>query len=321
MPEEPPLPKRGELADARYKYIDSILKAATVVVALVVALVGFSTYRETSRNNAASQLQEFKTFQETVRQNDEQRAKDLRDFLEAQSKETREARRDIERQAREHRFQLTSELREERRAQEKELRAERFQRSKESREDGRVREKEHRDELNQRDKEFRDQRVALNREFRQNEQMRDFEYRKPLYQQQMTLYMDAAKAAAALATSYDPEERNKSYRRFWQLYYGELPVIEEAEVNNAMVDFAKLLLDAQQKNWNKVDTPALANTRVPDFRPEQRVQLQQASLRLSKAFASEFIQFWRGDTSKPAPKKQLTTTKREPVNPDEIRPK
>ena len=73
------------------------------------------------------------------------------------------------------------------------------------------------------------------------------EYKKPLWEKQLNYYLEATRAAASIAVLLNEEtdtskvEWQKERVRFWQLYYGELVVVEDPEVSKAMVAFGKCL--------------------------------------------------------------------------------
>lgn len=58
---------------------------------------------------------------------------------------------------------------------------------------------------------------------------------KPFLERQLKLYTDATQTAATLATSVDPIELEAANYRFWSLYWGELALVEDKEVEAAMV--------------------------------------------------------------------------------------
>lgn len=68
---------------------------------------------------------------------------------------------------------------------------------------------------------------------------------RPFLEKQLAFYFEAAKATAKLATL--PPERTASedwawaQKRFWELYWGELGVVESTDVAAAMVHFGELL--------------------------------------------------------------------------------
>src|SRR5262249_49243708 len=62
------------------------------------------------------------------------------------------------------------------------------------------------------------------------------ELRKPYDEKQLTFYADAVKAVAHLATVAEDDEAKQdgSITRFWELYWGELPLVESDEVRRGM---------------------------------------------------------------------------------------
>ena len=77
---------------------------------------------------------------------------------------------------------------------------------------------------------------------------RQLEARKPFLERQLTLYTKATQNAAILATSSDPDAIEEARQRFWELYWGELAMVEngglnanEGGVESAMVAFGKCL--------------------------------------------------------------------------------
>jgi|GEM_PF-7099369 len=75
---------------------------------------------------------------------------------------------------------------------------------------------------------------------------RRIEATRPYLDKQLTLYMEATRVTATLATSTDREEIGKATKRFRELYFGELALVERRAVEQAMVRF-KLALDAKEE--------------------------------------------------------------------------
>jgi hypothetical protein len=74
------------------------------------------------------------------------------------------------------------------------------------------------------------------------------EARKPFLERQLTLYTEATQNAAILATSSDADAIEQASQRFWELYWGELAMVEngglnakEGGVESAMVAFGQCL--------------------------------------------------------------------------------
>jgi hypothetical protein len=83
---------------------------------------------------------------------------------------------------------------------------------------------------------------------RHQSETRLLEARKPFLDRQLTLYTEATQTAAILATSENPVELEKARRTFWELYWGNLAMVEngglvrsEENVEAAMVKFGACL--------------------------------------------------------------------------------
>lgn len=72
-------------------------------------------------------------------------------------------------------------------------------------------------------------------------QTRRIEATKPFLDRQLKLYTDATQAAATLATSVKDTELVQARERFWSLYWGELALVEDKQVEGAMVQFGSAL--------------------------------------------------------------------------------
>lgn len=79
---------------------------------------------------------------------------------------------------------------------------------------------------------------------------------RPFLEKQLAFYFEAAKVAGKLATlppisaEYPKDQRYAedwgwAKRRFWELYWGELGVVESPEVATAMINFGNALRDLQ----------------------------------------------------------------------------
>src|SRR5262245_23121160 len=56
--------------------------------------------------------------------------------------------------------------------------------------------------------------------------------RRPFLDLQLKLYQDATKTASILATSNDAKELEEAEARFWQLYWGELGLVENGGIKS-----------------------------------------------------------------------------------------
>src|SRR5262249_7708203 len=84
------------------------------------------------------------------------------------------------------------------------------------------------------------------------------ESQKPFLERQLAFYFEAAKVTAKLATlppiqTSDDFAKHRTLedwawarRRFWELYWGELGVVESPEVASAMVDFGTALGEVEE---------------------------------------------------------------------------
>ena len=100
-------------------------------------------------------------------------------------------------------------------------------------------------------------------------QSRRIEATKPFLERQLKLYTEATEVAAVIATSSDEAQKSDALERFWQLYWGELALVENKEVEQAMVALGEAI-------------KAKAN----------RGALEQASLRLARACRRSLDNSW-----------------------------
>jgi hypothetical protein len=70
---------------------------------------------------------------------------------------------------------------------------------------------------------------------RRDVETRNLEARKQYLTRQLDLYTEATRAAAKLATARQGSpDYTKAWGRFWELYWGELSMVENREVEGAM---------------------------------------------------------------------------------------
>lgn len=99
--------------------------------------------------------------------------------------------------------------------------------------------------------------------------------RQPFLQRQLELVFQASNAAAILATEPDPVEWEKARRTFWRLYWGPLSIVEDREVEAAMVVFGR-----------GVPTAPVTADKLP------MAELRQPSLRLALAARGLVLKSW-----------------------------
>jgi hypothetical protein len=76
---------------------------------------------------------------------------------------------------------------------------------------------------------------------------------QPFLTRQLSLFTEATQTTALLATSPESPDRAKILGRFWQLYWGELALVEHGKVEVAMVAFgAALRANAEEDQLQKL---------------------------------------------------------------------
>jgi hypothetical protein len=83
---------------------------------------------------------------------------------------------------------------------------------------------------------------ARNRESAGLAETRKIEATKPFLERQLLLYSEATNIAAQVATKGDSEAGKKAQNRFWELYWGELALVENRKVETAMKRMGDALL-------------------------------------------------------------------------------
>ena len=73
---------------------------------------------------------------------------------------------------------------------------------------------------------------------------RRIEAMKPFLERQLKLYTEVTQIVSLLAISPELKELQESEKRFWELYWGELALVENEFVEIAMKDFGDALLSA-----------------------------------------------------------------------------
>jgi len=67
------------------------------------------------------------------------------------------------------------------------------------------------------------------------------ERQRPFLERQLQHYFEASESASKVANLPDGKDRAEAVQKFWQLYWGPLAVVEDPEVERAMVDFGGAL--------------------------------------------------------------------------------
>ena len=76
---------------------------------------------------------------------------------------------------------------------------------------------------------------------------REREFMKPWLENQREIYRRALSAAGSVANTENVETRRKAAEEFWQLYHGEMILVETNGVKDAMIAFGKCLDGAKLK--------------------------------------------------------------------------
>ena len=72
-------------------------------------------------------------------------------------------------------------------------------------------------------------------------------FRKPYWEKLLALYIDATSSVSILASTTNKEDWEKARAEFWRLYYGPLCLVENKEVESAMVYTKMVLPDSYEQ--------------------------------------------------------------------------
>lgn len=113
----------------------------------------------------------------------------------------------------------------------------------------------------------RDKLDAIARENERLAQTRRVEATRPFLERQLELYSEAARVCAQLASAPDNAQASG---RFWELYWGELALVENKDVESAMVSFGQAL----------------------HYMPEDASELKHRALAVAKACRLSLARSW-----------------------------
>jgi len=119
---------------------------------------------------------------------------------------------------------------------------------------------------------------------------RRIEATKPFLERQLQLYTAATQATAIIATSYDQDEVQSATKRFWQLFSGELALVENPDVASAMQTFRRALPALKDKNKSQNDNEPSQNT--SENSEMEKEGLRQLSLNLAAACRTSLARSW-----------------------------
>ena len=97
---------------------------------------------------------------------------------------------------------------------------------------------------------------------------REKDFYSTYWNHKLELFMQTSAAASTMATTDSPVEFKKAQTTFWELYYGQLSLVEGSVVKEAMEDFADLVPDEGDP------LPSLPATDLQDPAYDLTVQLK-----------------------------------------------
>lgn len=72
-------------------------------------------------------------------------------------------------------------------------------------------------------------------ELRRANEVKEQDFRRRFWEEQISIYKKVCDLAARIALAENPNQVKKERNEFWVLYWGELSIIEDSNVNQAMV--------------------------------------------------------------------------------------
>ncbi len=107
------------------------------------------------------------------------------------------------------------------------------------------------------------------------------QYKKEIWSAQKELYESAIEAASRIANGDSLESVVKSRKKFWQLYWGNMAMLESQTVATSMIEFGDILAACEVSKDESCFRPIPGNIKTP---------LQEASLNLAHC-ARESLQY------------------------------
>lgn len=125
-------------------------------------------------------------------------------------------------------------------------------------------------------------------EVRKDAITRTVEARKPFLEKQLALYFETAQVAGKIVTLTPTDDEWKGVeRRFWELYWSELSMVEDRAVEEAMVKFSKKLYDYTARKKFTVTNVKEEELKRPLF---------EAAFELAHAIRKSIENEWSGGT-------------------------
>jgi hypothetical protein len=132
---------------------------------------------------------------------------------------------------------------------------------------------------------------------------RQIEATRPFLDQQTALYLETSKVSGQLVV-LDPAapEWAAAEKRFWQLYWSELSLVEVPEVAGAMVDQAQLLCAYVRDTGLRDAHPSCATipSPPPTSPQEARANVQRGAVLLAHKLRDSIQASWRIGVAAPA---------------------
>lgn len=80
------------------------------------------------------------------------------------------------------------------------------------------------------------------------------EAKKPFYERQLALYLEATDVTSRISDPSSEEDKRAATARFWQMYWGQLALVESQEVESAMVAFQSVLVDTALTDQERAES-------------------------------------------------------------------
>lgn len=140
-------------------------------------------------------------------------------------------------------------------------------------------------------------------EYTKSEDNRRLEATKPFLDRQIKLYTEVSQVAAKIATRELAETSGKIQSRFWELYWGELALVENKSVEAAMMKMGNAIKDKCPKYYLEQASLGLAHAMRASLDKSWRINAwaspdEASSRTLDKRVFNEFLVASNADSSK-----------------------
>jgi hypothetical protein len=122
--------------------------------------------------------------------------------------------------------------------------------------------------------------------------------KQPFLMRRLELYSEATLCAARIAVGTDEAEIASAKRRFWDLYWGPMAIVEDPGVETAMVAFGQALNESVSPTVLETAAIRLAHSCRDSLAASWHVDLSKSGLKLgSREYSREWINRWRTQRS------------------------